>query len=165
VAGPWPSQQVEDETQQLVRQLLPDDSVTFTGPVGAAEKARILASSDIFCLPSFYPQEGQPLVIIEAMAASLPVVSTMWRGIPETVVDGETGFLVETARPDLVAEKLTALALDPDTRRTLGQNGRARYERLYTQEAFGRRMLEALRPFLSDSSETTLVAGEPAAVR
>jgi glycosyltransferase involved in cell wall biosynthesis len=165
VAGPWPSQQIEDETRRLVQRLLLDNSVVFTGPVEGAEKTRVLTSSDIFCLPSFYPQEGQPLVIIEAMAAGLPVVSTMWRGIPETVVDGETGLLVETARPDLVAEKLTALAMDAATRRRLGKNGRARYESLYTQEAFGRRMLEALRPFLSDSAESTLVANEPAAVR
>jgi glycosyltransferase involved in cell wall biosynthesis len=165
VAGPWPSRQIEDETRELVQRLFPDNSVVFTGPVEGDEKTRLLTSSDIFCLPSFYPQEGQPLVIIEAMAAGLPVVSTMWRGIPETVVDGETGLLVETARPDLVAEKLTALAMDAPTRRRLGKNGRARYESLYTQEAFGRRMLEALRPFLSDSSESTLVANEPAAAR
>lgn len=166
VAGPWPSQQIEDETHRLVQQLFPDNSsVVFTGQVEGAEKTRILMGSDIFCLPSFYPQEGQPLVIIEAMAAGLPVVSTMWRGIPETVVDGETGLLVETPRSDLVAEKLAALAMDTDRRRRLGKNGRARYELLYTQEAFGRRMLDALRPFLSDSSESTLVANEPAAAQ
>jgi glycosyltransferase involved in cell wall biosynthesis len=165
VAGPWPSQEVEEETRRLVQRLFTDDSVVFTGPVGGTEKTRALMAADIFCLPSFYPQEGQPLVIIEAMAAGLPVVSTRWRGIPETVVDGETGLLVETARADLVAEKLIALATDAPRRRTLGQNGRARYEQLYTQEAFGRRMLEALRPFLSDSSESAVVANEPAAAR
>lgn len=165
VAGPWPSQEVEAETRSLVQRLSGDDSVVFTGPVGGAEKTRTLMDADIFCLPSFYPQEGQPLVIIEAMAAGLPVVSTKWRGIPETVVDGETGLLVESARADLVAEQLVALATDTAKRRRLGENGRARYEQLYTQEAFGRRMLEALRPFLSDSSEPTVVANEPAAAR
>jgi glycosyltransferase involved in cell wall biosynthesis len=165
VAGPWPSQQVEEEARRLVQRLFPDDSVVFTGPVGGAEKTRVLMEADIFCLPSFYPQEGQPLVIIEAMAAGLPVVSTRWRGIPETVVDGETGLLVESASADLVAEKLVALATDTPRRRRLGRNGRARYERLYTQEAFGQRMLEALRPFLNDSPESTVVANEPAAAR
>jgi glycosyltransferase involved in cell wall biosynthesis len=165
VAGPWPSQQVEDETHRLVEELSLENSVVFTGPVGSEEKSRVLMDADIFCLPSFYPQEGQPLVIIEAMAAGLPVVSTRWRGIPETVVDGETGLLVDAARADLVAEKLVALATDTPRRRRLGENGRARYERLYTQEAFGRRMLAALSPFLSDASESTVVANEAASAR
>jgi glycosyltransferase involved in cell wall biosynthesis len=165
VAGPWPSRDVEKEARALVRRLLPEAVLNFTGPVGGVEKTRALMAADIFCLPSFYPQEGQPLVIIEAMAAGLPVVSTRWKGIPETVVDGETGLLVDHARADLVADKLAVLAADPALRRKLGQNGRARYEALYTQEAFGRRMVDALQPFLGDSPESPLVASKPAAAR
>jgi len=165
VAGPWPSAATEDEARSLVQQLGLEDAVVFTGPVGGAQKTATFLGSDVFCLPSFYPLEGQPLVIIEAMAAGLPVVSTMWRGIPETVVDGETGLLVESARADLVATQLVALATDADLRRRLGANGRERYEALYTQEAFGRRMLEALRPFLSDSAEPPHVPDAAAAQR
>jgi glycosyltransferase involved in cell wall biosynthesis len=163
VAGPWPSRENEAETRSLVEQLRLGAAVVFTGPVDGADKTATFVRSDIFCLPSFYPLEGQPLVIIEAMAAGLPVVSTMWRGIPETVVDGETGLLVESARADLVAEQLVTLSTDDDLRRRLGKNGRARYEALYTQEAYGRRMLEALRPFLGDSSASRVIPSAAAA--
>lgn len=105
--------------------------------------------ADIFCLPSHYPQEGQPLVVLEAMAAELPVVATAWRGIADTVVDGVTGFLVPISDPVAVSSKLAELVDDPDLRRRMGAEGRRRHEAHYTQKAFGARMLQVLEPWAS----------------
>jgi glycosyltransferase involved in cell wall biosynthesis len=149
IAGPWPTEEIRSQAIALVRSLSMEEAVSFVGPVEGVAKARLFREVDIFCFPSSYPLEGQPLVIIEAMAAGLPVVATEWRGIPETVVDGETGILVDIASPKLVAEKLTLLAGDAELRSRLGAAGRARYERLYTQGAFGDRMLHVLRPLLT----------------
>ena len=147
VAGSWPSADVREQIMALVARLSLEESVELHGMVEGEKKIQLLREADMFCLPAIYP-EGQPLVIIEAMAAGLPVVATAWPGIADTVVDGETGLLVEAPRSDLVAEKFAVLAADKDARERMGAAGRRRYEQLYTQQAFGARMIEVLRPFL-----------------
>jgi glycosyltransferase involved in cell wall biosynthesis len=88
------------------------------------------------------------------MAAGLPVVATAWPGIVDTVVDGETGLLLPGASADLLAEKLVYLADNPVERR-----GLARYERLYTQRAFGERMMSILEPFVARPGQRRCLEG------
>lgn len=163
VAGSWPSAEYEQEALALARELGVDGPVTFTGALHGERKAAVFADADIFCLPSFYPLEGQPIVVIEAMAAGLPVVATNWRGIPDTVVDRETGLLIDGPSPAALAEKLLFLVDAPDERRRLGEAGRARYERLFTQRAFGDRMVRVLEPFVV--GDDAVPARSPAEVR
>ncbi len=153
IAGSWPSPEMKAEAEALIRQLSLEETVEFVGSVEGPEKTRVLQQADIFCLPSFYVPEGQPLVVIEAMAAGLPVVATAWRGIADTVVDGETGLLVDTPEPRLVAEKLAYLAGDRNERRSMAAAARARYEQFYTQRAFGDRMIRVLQPLLESSDK------------
>lgn len=148
VAGQWPSEGIREETLALVRKLSLEDAITFVGPVEGGAKTELLSEADIFCFPSFYPLEGQPLVIIEAMAAGLPIVATSWRGISATVVDHETGFLVDKPSSTLIAEKLKHLVDHPEARERLGRAGRSRYQDYYTQRAFGHRMIQVLQPLL-----------------
>lgn len=81
----------------------------------------LLAQADIFCLPSLIDQA--PNAILEAMAASLPVVAHPNGAIPEMVIDGETGFLVDASKPEPVAEALNKLIDDPELRATMGAAG------------------------------------------
>ena len=75
------------------------------------------------------------MVIIEAMAAGCPVVSTKNAGaIPETVIDGKTGILVEKKNPQAVAQAIIKLIESPELRVKMGMAGRKRYEQYYTQE-------------------------------
>jgi glycosyltransferase involved in cell wall biosynthesis len=92
----------------------------------------VLAASDVFVLPSF--REGTPRVITEAMASSLPVVATAIAGIPEQVVDGETGLLVEPGDPDAVADCLDDLLGDPQRRERMGTQARERVSRFSEEE-------------------------------
>ena len=85
--------------------------------------ARILAASDVFCLPSHF--EGLPMSIIEAMLTGLPVVATDIRGPREQVRHGETGFLVPPMTDAPLAEALTRLASDLALRARMGEAGRA----------------------------------------
>lgn len=88
---------------------------------------RLMAASDIFVLSSLW--EGLPGVVMEAMAAGLPVVATAVGGAPELVVEGETGFLVQAGTPKhfaLVLEK--ALSMAEEERQRMGKAGRQRVE-------------------------------------
>jgi glycosyltransferase involved in cell wall biosynthesis len=104
-----------------------DDVVTLVGPVAPSQVAAELAGADVFCLPSY--REGLPMAILEAMAAGVPVVVTAVGGIPDVVVDGESGVVLEPGDADALARALAALA-DPAARARLGENGRARVEEL-----------------------------------
>ena len=82
------------------------------GFVEGAAKRRLLDGSDCLCLPTRYPHEGQPLVLLEAMAHDLPVVSTRWRGIPDTV-HPETSRLVEPGDVAALVQALRELQSAP----------------------------------------------------
>lgn len=155
VAGHWPSEDIRVEMLKLASDLGVAEELAFPGAVEGEEKRALFESADIFCFASLVT-EGQPLVILEAMAARLPVIAPAWPGIADTVVDGETGLLVPEAAPEALAGKLVELATDPDRRARLGAAGRLRYERLFTQRVFGEQMIQALRPFL-ENGDTVLV--------
>jgi glycosyltransferase involved in cell wall biosynthesis len=86
--------------------------------------AELLAAMDIFLLTSLF--EGLPRVVLQAMAASVPVVATDTGGVAEVVSDGETGRLVPRGDPAAAAEAVVALAEQPDTRRRLAAAARSR---------------------------------------
>ena len=103
-----------------------------------------IAELDVFVLPS--RGENLPIAILEAMAAALPVVATRVGGVPEVVVDGETGLLVEPedaaragrgARPSCVA--------DEAFRQRLGQAGATRIVEHFDARSTARQMVELYR--------------------
>jgi glycosyltransferase involved in cell wall biosynthesis len=147
VAGDWPSADVRTEALALVRELGVEDVVSFPGPVVGSAKAELFEDADVFCFTSLVP-EGQPLVIIEAMASRLPVVAPRYPGIADTVLDEETGMLVTEVSPEAVCDRLVTLARDEDLRVRLGDAGRHRYDELFTQRAFGDRMIHVLEPYV-----------------
>jgi len=121
-----------------------EEIVQLIGPLHGDEKWKAYAKADIFCFPTFYSAETFPVVAIEAMMYGLPVVATNWRGLPDIVVDGETGFLVSPKDASAIAERLEQLISDTDLRRTMGAAGRKRYEERFTIEKFRDSMEEAL---------------------
>ncbi len=80
------------------------DKVVFTGNVAYEEMPRYFAAADVFALPSAY--EGTARVLMESVAAGLPVVTTRVSGVSELVADGENGHIVPVGRPQEMAEKL-----------------------------------------------------------
>jgi len=106
------------------------DRVRFLGRRAPDDVERIVAACDALVLPSSV--EGMPYVILEAMACAKPVVSTRAYGIPEAVVDGESGLLVAPGNVDELAGALQAVIGDGALRVRLGRAGRARFEQRFT---------------------------------
>lgn len=121
------------------------DNIECRGVVAGAAKRRALEESDILVLPTYYPYEGHPYVIIEAMEAGLPVVATAHGAIAECVQDGETGVIVPPRSPEFLAETLFRLLEDDTLRTRLGRAAREAYERSYTLERWTERMGAVLR--------------------
>ncbi|MGY6586774.1 MAG: glycosyltransferase [Wenzhouxiangella sp.] len=113
-----------DALQAHCRTLGLDDQVTFHGALNHDQVRAIYDRADAFVLPSF--AEGIPVVLMEAMAAGLPCVSTRITGIPELISDGVTGFTTAASDVDELVDRLDQLISDPDLREQLGQAGRQR---------------------------------------
>ena len=133
-AGEWPSLAEEDEVRALVRQLGIEDRVRFLGVVTGDAKYDLFLSADIFVLPSYY--EGQPVVVVEALAAGLPVVCTDCGALYLAVKDGWNGFLIPIARPEGLASRLNQLLADDALCRSMGERSRALYEESFTLDHF-----------------------------
>jgi glycosyltransferase involved in cell wall biosynthesis len=138
-------------------------AVTFAGYRSQAEVAEALREADMLILPSF--AEGVPVVLMEAMAAGIPVVTTRVAGIPELVEDGVSGLLVPPGDTDALADAISALLADPARRARMGEKGRAKvvsefnldYEAAWLGELF-RAYIFGLpkpgkRPFREDAVE------------
>lgn len=119
-----------------------NDCLTFHGSKYGKEKEEIFMQTDIFVHPTF--NDCYPLVLLEAMQHSIPVVSTFEGGIPDIVDDGVTGFLVQQKNALALAEKLEILINDPTLRQSMGKAGRAKYEREYTLDVFENRLKSIL---------------------
>jgi glycosyltransferase involved in cell wall biosynthesis len=106
--------------------------VHFTGFL--ADIAEVMRALDCFVLPAASPASPEPFgrVVVEAMAASRPVVATQAGGPAEIVVHGETGLLVPPAEPEALATAISKLLCDSDLSRRFGEAGRERMEEKYS---------------------------------
>ena len=128
--------------EQLARQLGIGDRVSFAGSVGQDDIGRYYEDADVFCLPSF--SEGLPVVLLEAMAAGVPVVASRIAGIPELIEDGRSGLLVPPGRADLLADALRSLLVDPRRRADLAAEGRRRVGAEFDVDASAGRLRELM---------------------
>ena len=127
-----------DEEQALVGQaesLGIAGRVRFTG--WRYDVPAILKGLDALVLAS--RSEGMPMTILEAFSLSVPVAATAVGGVPEVVVDGETGCLAPPEDPDALADAIAGVVADPARRQAMGARAREVFERGYTIETMVRR--------------------------
>jgi glycosyltransferase involved in cell wall biosynthesis len=129
---------LREKLQQHISELRLADRVTLAGALPQDCVLERLRACDIFALASTTDDNGAsdifPTVILEAMASARPVVSTTIAGIPESVVDKETGLLVPAGESGLFADALTTLCRDAELRGRYGAAGRARVEEHFQVE-------------------------------
>ena len=123
---------LRDDLQSKIDTLKLSSRVKLLGSLSQGAVIEKLRGADIFALASVTDQQGAsdvfPTVIIEAMAAARPVVSTRLAGIPELVVHGETGFLIDPGDTSALGQVLEELIRNPELRSRYGRAGRARIE-------------------------------------
>lgn len=121
-------------------------AAVFLGRCGPARVRGLLAGAAALVVPSTY--EGMPLVVLEAMEAGLPVVASRVSGIPEVVVDGETGWLVPPEDPRRLADALGEVLAAPAEARMRGEAGRRRVDECFRPAAAAARWRAAVEPRL-----------------
>lgn len=93
----------------------------YCGVAEVGTGPQLIAQYDALVLPTYYETEGHPGVLIEAMHAGVPVISTQVRTFPELITNGVNGFLVPTQDSDLLADAILLLAADPALSRQMGE--------------------------------------------
>jgi glycosyltransferase involved in cell wall biosynthesis len=144
-AGEWYRPEDQKSAERIVRDLKLESRVEFIGPVAPPRKYDVVREADLFVMPTYYKNEGHPFVILEAMSAGLPVVSTSAGCIPETVIDGVNGYIVEPGNKVDFAARVVSLLTNDDLRRSMGEASRRRFLEQYTLDRFSSQMRDLFR--------------------
>jgi colanic acid/amylovoran biosynthesis glycosyltransferase len=140
--------------QDLINQLNLNEKVKILGFQLQEEIINLIKEADLFLAPSVTSKDGDiegiPVVIMEAMAQGLPVLSTRHAGIPELVEDGKSGFLVPERDPDALAEKLEYLIQHQDLLPQMGSTGRDFIERNHNINKLNDQMIQMFQQLLCE---------------
>jgi len=118
--------------ETLSKQLSINNSVQFVGIVPHEKVHTFLQQADVFVLPSI--SEGFPNVILEAMACGLPVIATRVGGIPDIIIDGTNGYLVEVKDAHAIAERILLLLQNEILKKEISANNEQKVKK-YTWDA------------------------------
>jgi len=132
-AGNWRDELTKQLFQDFIKKN-PDMPIIIKGPIFGKKKYELFILSDIFVFPSYYPAEGHPWVIVEAMAAGLPIITTNQGAIIESVRDGVNGFIIEKKNPEQIARKIKILIDDPKLRKKMEAESRKLYMENFTED-------------------------------
>src|SRR2546426_9779665 len=143
--------------------------INLLGSLSQRAVLEALQAADIFALASVTDAEGAsdvfPTVILEAMASARPVVSTRLAGIPELVVDGQTGLLVSSGDTSALTEALQHLLCDRELRLRYGRGGRLRIEQHFRIEETVTPLLKLFQTASANSGKSSQSrASHPASV-
>ncbi|MED0935339.1 glycosyltransferase family 4 protein [Bacillus mobilis] len=107
-AGEFFSEKEKEEFFEYIQENNLQGIVTYHGVVKGKQKKELLLNTDVFSLPTYYPKEGQPISIIEAMGNGIAVITTKHAGIPD-IVKRENGYLVNFKSPNEISEAINDL--------------------------------------------------------
>lgn len=138
-----------DVSSEDVQRFIHNNGLTtianVPGPLYGEEKKKVLMDSDILVFPSHYQNEALPVTIIEAMQAGLPVIACNNGGIPEMIVQGQTGFITPIKNVEAIVEKMELLINEPELRRSMGLMAKERFLQFYTIEIFEESLLKIFK--------------------
>jgi glycosyltransferase involved in cell wall biosynthesis len=151
IAGEGPDRSAIEE---MIEQYGLQSSVVLAGQ--QSNMPAVYAAMDIFVLPSL--NEGLPMTVLEAMAASKPVIATRVGAIPSVIQDGENGLLVAPKDPEGLRNAIASLLNDPERRRRLGDQAHAWVSQNYTSEGMAVKYREMYEEVLGKPAPSAISA-------
>jgi glycosyltransferase involved in cell wall biosynthesis len=133
------------------------EQVLFTGRRRREALPSLYCAADVFVTTPWYEPFG--ITPVEAMACGIPVVGSAVGGIKYTVVDGKTGFLVPPRDPDALADRLAALARQPELASSMGREGQRRARQLFTWRRVATQVAELYESMLPQPEVAGLRVG------
>jgi glycosyltransferase involved in cell wall biosynthesis len=143
-----------DMLRRMTVELGLADRVQFLG--WRPDVADVLQAADVVTLPS--RAEGLPLAVLEAMACARPVVATPVGGVPDAVVDEQTGLLIPPDDPDRLAAAILRLLRDRSLARRMGAAGRRRVEESFSLDSFASGVAAVYRELLGTPARRVATA-------
>jgi glycosyltransferase involved in cell wall biosynthesis len=134
IVGEWKSEKDKNEAFTYIRNYNLESNIVFHGVLLREKKWQLLSSSDIFIFPSF--NEGQPLVVIEAMAFGLPVISSSVGAIPDTMEEGVNGFMIKSNESNEFVERILSIIKNPELFASFSESNLKTYEKRYTSAQY-----------------------------
>lgn len=119
VTGSFVTAEDRAEFEALMEKPEVAGCVQYAGFVSGEQKENLLHNADIFCFPTFYPNENQPVNLIEAMAYGLPVLTTHWRSLPEIFPTDYPGLVDVRSLPQIADALMRLMTEDGEALRDL----------------------------------------------
>lgn len=143
----------DDLTTEMIEKVVNDKCLTkcikVVGPLYNDEKIQEFFNADIFVLPTFYINEAFPLALLEALQFKLAVISTFEGGIPEMIINNETGILVDGQNIQILANKIAILLDNKVLRNDIGKKGYERFIDNYTLRHFEHKICDVFDVILT----------------
>jgi len=129
---------IDKENKNEVMQRMDSlaDNVEYLGIVKGDDKLNAFDKSNIFIFPTYYPMEGQPIAILEAMATGNIILTTNHAGIKDIIVDGKNGYFVKKNSPDDIVDKLSDISENLSKYKELYEYNKQEAKEKYTVQKF-----------------------------
>jgi glycosyltransferase involved in cell wall biosynthesis len=134
----------EKDRQDFLARIARLSCVSYHGVVKGEAKKTLLAQAHVFCLPTFYPYEGQPISILEAYASGCAVLTTDHSGIFDVFTPEKNGIAVRPRDPDSIRAALQSLKAHPELGASFALRNRAEADLLFTKRAHLQQMYDVL---------------------
>lgn len=121
-----------------------EKEITYHGQVLGTTKETLLKKAHIFLLPTYYPWEGQPLSIIEALAFATPIISCKHKGIPEMLDEGINGQFVKPKDSNDIAKKIESITSSSDKYMIYSKQSRIKFEKDFCREVHLDRLISEI---------------------
>lgn len=135
----------KENFEKKINEFNLNECVKYLGKKYDEEKTQVFANADLFVLPTFYKNECFPLVLLEALQYSLPVITCPEGGIPEIIEDGKNGILVPQENIKELSRAIELLILDSNLRKQMGNEGQLKYKDKFTLSQFEKNMASILK--------------------